>query len=341
MDEQVPGSILRYTERVNIDTRIKQLSYSSRLLLHSCPRKFQLYRLKAAREVEQDLIQEVTFSLGHVIGAGIQDVLQDKSLKEIYWNAFLMWHTDLFEEDTKKKKSFWESLLAVEIFQHVRTSSLLDDYELVYYTPEGKTEPVPAVELSFIVSLPNGFKYRGFVDAVLRHKITGKILVLEVKTTGGTSVNAAQYKNSSQAIGYSVILDVLFPELSSYEVLYLVYMTKSREYFPLSYTKSYLHRALWIQELILDCELIQKYEEVGIYPMHGESCFSYYRECEYLNTCTLSTAYITSPITQQEEEAILEEHSQFHIALTVQDLIQSQLNKSTPTNPTTPLIERN
>lgn len=328
MDTQkVTVSTLPNTRVQHIDTRIKQLSYSSRLLLHTCPRKFQLYRLKAAEEVVQDLIKEVTFALGHVVGTGIQDVLQGKSLKEIYWNAFLTWDTDLFEEDTKKKKSFWESLLAIEIFQHVRASSLLEDYELVYYTPVGKTEPVPAVELSFIVSLPNGFKYRGYVDAVLRHKTTGKILVLETKTTGNTSVNAATYKNSSQAIGYSVILDVLFPDLSAYEVMYLVYMTKNREYFPLIYKKSYFQRALWIQELILDCELIARFDEVGIYPMHGESCFSYYRECEYLNTCTLSTSLLTSSITQADETRILEDHEQFHIALTVQDLIEAQLNK--------------
>jgi len=75
-------------------------------------------------------------------------------------------------------------MLAIERFLYVRNSSLLEDYELVQYVPEGATEPVPAVELSFIISLPNGFKYRGFVDAVLRHKTTGAIVVLEVKTTG-------------------------------------------------------------------------------------------------------------------------------------------------------------
>ena len=312
-----------------MDTRIQQLSYSSLLTLHSCPRKFQLYRLSADKQA-LDEKSKVTFSLGHVVGNGIQSLLQHKDLDTIYWESFLLWEADLESEDPKLKKSFWEAMIAVERFQYVRNSSLLNDYELVYYTPEGSDTPVPAVELSFIITLPNGFKYRGFVDAVLRHKTTGQILVLEVKSTGQAAVNSATYKNSAQAIGYSIVLDVLFPELSAYEVLYLVYMTKSREYYPLPFKKSYLQRALWIQELLLDCDRIMMYENAGVYPMNGESCFNYYRECDYLNTCTLSTQFLTKPLKPEEEKKLLEAHENFHIKLDVQDLINAQLAKSTP-----------
>jgi hypothetical protein len=310
-----------------MDIRIQQLSYSSLLTLHSCPRKFQLYRLGADRPVT-DQKSQVTFSLGHIVGAGVQWLLEGKSIDDFYWEAFQIWDTDLFAEDTKARKSFWESMTAVERFAYVRDSSLLKDYELVYYTPEGKTEPVPAVELSFIISLPNGFKYRGFVDAVLRHRVTGAILVLEVKSTGLSAVQPATYKNSAQAIGYSIVLDVLFPELSAYEVLYLVYQTKSREYTPLPFKKSYLQRALWIQELLLDCDTILMYEKAGVYPMHGESCFNYFRECDYLNTCTLSTSLLTVPCTQEQEEKVIEQHDTFHISLDVEDLIAAQIAKS-------------
>jgi hypothetical protein len=62
--------------------------------------------------------------------------------------------------------------------------------------------------------------------------------------------------------------------------------------------------------------------------MHGESCFNYYRECDYLNTCTLSTSLLTVPITQEQEAKILEDHAAFHISLSVEDLIEAQLAKS-------------
>ena len=310
-----------------MDLRLLNLSYSGNLMLHSCPRKYQLSRLGADKP-SIDQKSQVTFSLGHIVGAGVQSLLEGKSLDHIYMDSFLIWDTDLFAEDEKAKKSFWESMIAVERFQYVRESSLLADYELVYYTPEGASDPVPAVELSFIISLPNGFKYRGFVDAVLKHRTTGAILVLEVKSTGSAAVNPATYKNSAQAIGYSVVLDVLFPELSSYEVLYLVYQTKTREYLPLPFKKSYLQRALWIQELLLDCDTILLYEKAGVYPMHGESFFNYYRECEFLNTCTLSTAHLTTPLNKEEKEKLLDGHSLFHISLHVEDLIAAQIAKS-------------
>lgn len=311
-----------------MDTRLQLLSYSSRVTLHNCPRKYELYRLNAAKEA-LDEKTSVTFALGHLVGAGIQGILAGHSIERIYLDCFMMWDTDLFAEDKKVNKSFWESMIAIERFYYVRESSLLQDYELVYYTPEGSDTSVPAVELSFIIHLPDGFKYRGYVDAVLRHKVTGKVLVLEVKTTGLKSVNAAMYKNSAQAIGYSIVLDVLFPELSSYEVLYLIYMTSNREYYPLPFNKSYLQRALWIQELLLDCELIKSYENAGVYPMHGESCFNYFKECEYLNTCTLSTSLITSKLTEEEEVRLEESNKKFHISLSVEDLIAAQIKKST------------
>lgn len=310
-----------------MDIRLQQLSYSSNLTLHSCPRKFQLYKLGTDKP-GIDEKSAVTFALGHIVGAGVQGLLEGKTVKQMYWESFLMWDTDLFAEDTKSKKSFWEAMLAIERFQYVRSSSLLDQYELVYYTPAGATEPVPAVELSFIINLPNGFKYRGYVDAVLRHKITGAILILEIKSTGLAAVNPATYKNSAQAIGYSVVLDVLFPELSAYEVLYLVYMTKTREYMPLPFKKSYLQRALWIQELLLDCDTILLYEKAGVYPMRGESCFNYFRECDYLYTCTLSTENLSKRLTPEIEEKIIKDHAAFHITLDVSDLIEAQIAKS-------------
>ena len=216
----------------------------------------------------------------------------------------------------KAKKSFWSAVIALQRFHSMRAEGFLDEYELVYH--DGK----PACELSFCVTFPDGFRLRGFVDAVLRNKSTGTVLVLECKTTGSTTLNPATYKNSSQAIGYSVVLDVLFPTLSSYEVLYLVYQTGSMEYTPIPFTKSYLQRALWIREMLLDIETIKMYETEGIYPQRGESCYSFFRECEYIQTCGLSTEYLTKKCTAEEED-----RTEYQINLTLNDLITAQLEK--------------
>lgn len=309
-----------------MDKRIQQLSYSSLLTLHTCPRKYQLYKLNSRIEEIEDLPGSLTFAYGHAVGAGIQGILEHKTLDEVIWQEFLNWDVDLLADNPKQNKSFWGAMFALIQFQSLHDNNFLDGYELVSYKDRYATE------LSFVIHLPGGFKYRGFVDAVLRHTVTGKVLVLEVKTTSATAVNPAQYKNSAQAIGYSIVLDALFPELSSYEVLYLVYQTKSESYQPLLFEKSYYARALWIKELLLDVEMIKLYEEHGIYPMHGESCYSFFRECEYLPVCTLATEHLTSPLTEEESQLIDEKNAEFQIHVSLLDLVESQLaiNESPP-----------
>lgn len=301
-----------------MDNRLKRLSYSSNLLIHSCPRKFQLYKLSSKAESnDSDGSSNVTFAFGHIVGSGVQDTLIGKSESEIIWNMFLAWHADLEDRDDKRGKNFYKAVAAVQKFVSLRNNGYLKDYELLQYNS------VPAVELSFCITFPDDFKYRGFVDAVLRNRITGEILVLEVKTTSGKVIQPAQFKNSAQAIGYSIVLDAI-PETahaSSYKVLYLVYQTHSMEFTPLPFDKSYLQRALWIQELLLDIEMIKKYDEVGVFPMRGESCYSFYRECEYLNLCTLSTQHLTQPEPTELEPEV------FQINVTLQDLITAQLSK--------------
>lgn len=299
-----------------MDPRLQRLSYSSLLTLHSCPRKFQLDKLQAPFEME-DTESSITFSFGHIVGHGIQRAMENIPEEQIIWEMFLMWKPDLAASNEKQNKCFYRGVFAVQKFLALRAAGYLADYELVYWN--GK----PACELSFRISMPGDFYYRGFVDVVLRNRVTDEVTVLELKTTSATNLNPATYKNSAQAIGYSVVLDVLFPSLSSYQVLYLVYTTKNYEYNPLPFDKSYLQRALWIRELLLNVEVIQLYENSGVYPMHGESCYEFYRECKYLGVCTLATEKLIDPFT---EDQIKEE--EFQIELTLQDLIESQLSKA-------------
>ena len=308
-----------------IDPRLKLLSHSSRTTLHKCPRKYQLYRLSSDRIVPADnsklIEQEITFSYGTIVGAGMQDVLEGKSDNEIILHAFLNWKADLEDNNPKQKKSFWLALAAITKFMSCRNRGLLKDYDLVYLD-NGK----PAVELAFQIILPGGFKYRGFVDAVLRHRLTGEILVLEGKTSSGTA-QPAMFKNSGQALGYSVVLDILFPKLSSYSVLYLVYETKSFTYKELTFTKSLLHRALWLQELIIDVDLVNLYDSYDIYPTHGESCYDFFKDCEYLGLCSLDNSYLTKPLTQKILNSIEEENEKYDFSITFDEIVEAQINK--------------
>ena len=308
-----------------IDPRLKLLSHSSRTTLHKCPRKYQLYRLSSeqrATEEIKEVEQGVTFAYGSAVGVGIQSVMEGKSEDQVYIDTFLEWDVDLLDETPRQNKSFWLAMFAVQKFMALRERGFLSDYELVYY--KGK----PAVELAFQVKLPNGYAYRGFVDGVLKNKHTGEVMILENKTSSG-SANSAMYKNSGQALGYSVVLDIMFPDVSSYDVLYLVYETRSMEYVELPFEKSLLQRALWLQELLIDTELISTYESYKTYPMHGESCFDFFRECEYMSLCTLATENLTKPLTQAILDRIEVDEKRYEFTVDFYDLVEAQVAKGT------------
>lgn len=322
-DSSVPITIVELEEG-EIDPRLKLLSHSSRSTLHKCPRKYQLYRLSSkqvALEEEKEIAQGVTFAYGSAVGVGVQSALENKSEQQVILDTFMEWDVDLLDNNPRQHKSFWLAIRAVQKIRSLLANGFLDDYELVYY--QGK----PAVELSFSISLPEGYKYRGFVDGVLRHKLTGEVLVLENKTTSGTA-QPATFKNSGQALGYSVILDKLFPDLSSYEVLYIVYETKSMEFVELPFKKTLLQRALWLQELLIDTQLIAMYDSYKTYPMHGESCFDFFRDCEYLSLCTLTTENIVKPLTSDIVEKIAKDEEKYDFIIDFYDLVASQVSKA-------------
>lgn len=69
------------------------------------------------------------------------------------------------------------------------------------------------------------------------------------------------------------------------------------------------------------------YDEASIYPMHGESCYEFFRECEYLQTCTLSTERLTTPLSDEDAQKLESQLDEFQIHVTLDQLIQSQLAK--------------
>ena len=270
---------------------IKLLSHSSLETLHSCPRKFEIYRMNYAPK-EKGTIDT---AFGHAVGVGVQELLIDASLpasscanpfltsyQNAIWKMFLSWEVDIDETKPKSKKSFHAACLAVEKYQQQLLPLLTNDWELAYF--EGK----PAVELGFIIKLPNDYYYRGYVDAVLVNKKEKRFRVLELKTTGLNVVDVAQYKNSFQGVGYGVILDKLAASLdysADYYVDYLVYKTVSQEFLTFPFLKTNYQRAKWLSQLLVETETIDLYLQKELFPTHGESCYNFYRQCQYFGIC--------------------------------------------------------
>lgn len=271
-------------------------SYSQRLILHACPRKYQLAMHRANQEGESELAgTNLDFAFGHAVGAGVQNWLLTKSLAKAGLNASLAWSAGFHDRKDRAKKSLWESIIAVGKFVEFFEQEL-EEWELMHL-PNGK----PAIELSFSLRTNSGYRDYGHIDIVLRHRYTGRLAVLELKTTE-REPEEAQYANSSQALGYSVMLGAVYPEIAEYDVIYCVYSSALREWNLLPFGKTLLSRAEWIKDLLLDHSALDTYHEIGFYPKRGESCFDYRRRCEFFGECNI-VPRDELPWLEEEKEA--------------------------------------
>lgn len=263
----------------------------------------------------------VTFAFGHAVGAGVQSLLCGDSLEQAIWEAFLAWDVDLYDEETKARKSFAWAVNALEKFVPY-ARNILKDWEIAYF--DGK----PAKELSFQVLLPHGFRYRAHIDVVLRNKTSGQLLVVELKTTKARSILEATYGNSSQALSYSVVLDRIAEGNTSYAVWYLVYQTELESYEPLAFTKSALDKAKWIQGVLTDVEQIKSYEDAKFYPQYDHSCVEFFRPCQYYGECGMSDRALLASPSALEERVEKELKTPYTFTFTLEEIIQQQLAQS-------------
>ena len=285
-------------------------------------------------------------AFGHAVGVGIQTLLEvtgdeysveqddlaDAGLsdyQQAIWKMFLSWEVPIDETKPKSKKSFHAACLAVEKYQQQLLPTLSQEWELAYF------EDKPAVELGFIITLPNGYYYRGFVDAVLVNKTEKRFRVLELKTTGLNVVDIAQYKNSFQGVGYGVILDKLAANMNyeaDYYVDYLVYKTVGQEFLTYPFLKTTYQRAKWLSQLLVETETIDLYLKKELFPTHGESCYNYYRQCQYFGMCERDNAdLIVKPINNlPTEEEFLADWSADSLLLTTPTQDTKKITLDTP-----------
>ena len=283
----------------------KGISYSRSLTLHACPRKYELDAKKAIKARRES----VTFSYGHAVGAGVQSTLEGKSLNRTIIDTILAYTNDEddlgTENEQQQKKSIWWAVTAAQEFHskyNAGVYSFLDGWEIAVFTKDG--EEIKAVELTFVIDLVDGFSYEGHIDLVLYHPVKNRYMVLELKTTGMSAISEASYKNSAQALGYGIVVDLIAANLNasaSFDVLYLIYKSRSRELIPMQFRKTALLRSRWMSSLLCDVQSIRMYEENG-YPMYGESCYDFFRECEYLQVCAMSDEAIDRMYSSVTEE---------------------------------------
>ncbi len=301
-----------------IDSRLKLLSNSSLSLLHSCARKYQLKKLWP------EYIREETVhtSYGKFFGAGIQYILSGDSFEDAIIKASTEWKLDLYDEE--KEKTFWHCFNAIETFSIIRHQLDISDYEVVMFNNK------PACELSFCIDLENGFYYRGYIDILMQHKLSGELLVVDAKTSNARYTNPAKYQNSAQAISYSIVIDAIFSNTSGFNVLYFEYLTGLNKFEHHLFYKDYLERATWIRDILIDCEIMNLYSRWDSWPKNGNACTNYGRTCEFIDNCMMETANLigSNIITKDAIELDKEANKTYDINVTLSNIIESQLGRN-------------
>lgn len=256
------------------------LSYSGSEALATCPRRWMLRKLSEIPK--QDTIHTI---FGKCFGEGVQGVLANKSAQDIIWTMFREWKYDL-DEVNKQNKGFWYAMQGVHVFANTWEQVYSSEYELAYL--DGK----PAIELGIKIELPNNYYYVMYVDAVLVHKPTQQLVVFELKTSGAKYAEEATYQNSSQALGYGVVLDKIAQQMglssSAYSVMYMVFLTQSQQFVPMVFPKTAKQRAEFLQDLIMDLQVLEFYKQQQHFKKRGGGCKSYGSTCEFFDMCDMS-----------------------------------------------------
>lgn len=318
------------------------VSYSRLQTLKTCARKFQIENLVGYRPRESN----VTFAYGHMVGAGIQEILEHNDLDLAIFNAALEWDLRIdaigTNSEVTAKKSFAYAMEAIERFSYLMnglgTNSIkedLSDWKVARFTNDAGKDVV-GIETSFEVKYVSedmegnekDYVYEGHIDCILYNEKKKQLKVLELKTSGMTKLHPAMYANSQQALGYSIIVDIIAKQLgcgSSYEVTYLIYQSKSQGYTVFPFFKTSKQKADWINSLLLDTHLIETYRAyTDQWPVNASGCFAYFRPCNYFERCHLENDYFEKLLKEDKTTNSFVESEDVDFSLKLDDIIAAQ-----------------
>jgi hypothetical protein len=94
-----------------------------------------------------------------------------------------------------------------------------------------------------------------------------------------------------------------------------------------NFPKNPHQRALWIRDRLWDVEQVERLFELegnyGIWPMHGESCTQFGRNCEYMDVCHLDTGNLMSKLRENQlvERKRDGTEAEYDFELNVEDLL--------------------
>lgn len=296
------------------DEPYMRLSYSTLEAMNTCERKYQLDKILingAPREESEH------FSFGHGFGAGVASYMVYGDMDSALLDCW-MEYWPICESEKKTE----ESCMMVLMRCQDSMDELRDEWEVAEINGE------PAVELSFRINIDSVYYFVGYIDVVLRHKLSGRLAVLEVKSTGLALLDLKPvYKNSGQALGYSIVLDaVAGEEQAEYTVTYIVGQLgrdvwgESTKCVILPFKKNVLDRLNWFMSLSLDVAHLHEMAELQVYPKRGSSCLHYMKPCPHFGVCGLHGADRVRTLVERDD-------IEYQFVYNLDDLIEDHIRR--------------
>jgi hypothetical protein len=237
---------------------------------------------------------------GSAFGAGLQALLSGLSLDKAKVEAIANYrYSEIYPVAYADEKSLFHCLNSLTRFYETELEELTQDWEALI------VDGVPASEISFAIRYPNDFYDRGYIDFILQHKVTKKILVVEIKTDGGypsknPQAGEAKFRNSNQGNGYALVADFLANKLgveNEISVVYIVHRTKTNSFEPYLFVKTPEARLRFIKDRLAELGSLdflirrtQDKESPEPFPMYG-NCTTYGSVCQYYGICELKQDY--------------------------------------------------
>lgn len=268
-----------------------KVSYSSLNLLDTCERKFEFNKLYPRRARDPD---QFAADVGTCLHKGYQDYLIHQNADSAIWQMML--HYPYLDEFGQRNDD--RSLEAcVSTLEEMTFDAKMDEYELMTIVrPDGVV--VPAIEVPFEIRLKGidlpdgrGIAFTGFMDAAMRHKGTGLVRTLDIKTHRRTREDATpKYKFDSQQIPYGIVLEhVQGNPVEEFEVLYLDtfvdLVTPRVQLYP--FLKDSTDIQEWLINTVLKSQRIQRAMEMDYFPRTDGGCLNWNRPCYFLDICSI------------------------------------------------------
>lgn len=278
-----------------------RVSYSSLGVHEGCERKFEFNKLYPQRP---RMFDSFPADVGTALHRGFQNYLIHGNEDAAMWAMAAAFP---YELEYQQDKDYRSLEACVSTLEWMMECSVFGDYELAQIirpatfaelaaNPDVLTYQVPAIEVPYEIrfkglQMPDGrgLAHVGYMDAIMRHKVTGDFRTLDIKTHRRTMGDAeGVYKFNGQQVPYGICIEhIQGNPVQDFEVLYYdVFIDLlNPKVTPYSYRKDSDDVQEWLTNTVLQMQRIIRSAEMDYFPRTSGGCVSWNKPCYFLEVC--------------------------------------------------------